>query len=71
MKQRLTRDTEVIFYKDGTPEAKTLPARTVIYDIKEPKTGTFSALIPEWGHRAHFLKIDASNFPFEEVEDDA
>jgi len=69
MKTVLTRDVTVHQHNlDGKTVPVVVKKGSVVVDLKEPKTGTFTALLPDHGRRVTFdspLDINC----FEEVED--
>ncbi len=69
MKTVLTRDVTVVQHNfDGRNVSLVLPKGTNCVDLKEPKTGVFTALIPDWGRRVTFPSpLDITCFM--EVED--
>ena len=50
----LDRDVEAWAVFDGARKVIKFKKGTVIHDLKEPKTGTFTALVPEQGRRFTF-----------------
>jgi len=54
MRTVIDKDTMGWTVKDGSRATMTFKKGTVIHDLKEPRTGTFTALVPEQGRRFTF-----------------